>query len=275
MVINHNMAAMQQSGQLRYSARRLEESSKKLGSGYRIVTDKDDAAGLCISEKMRHQVRGLNRAYANVTDGIGLTQTADGALEETQSVLGRMVELTTQAANDINTEADRDAIQNEIEQMKSEIDRIANETCFNEQYMLAEGTPKANPGFFKIQAGSLGGQEIIINFVNASKESLGVDKVDVSTNESASKSITLVQKAIDTASMWRDEFGSTQETLEHAGKNLQKEHENTQSVESQIRDVDMGEEVVKYTRNQILVNAAQSLLAQYNKSPESTLILLQ
>ena len=275
MVIKYNMAASYQSRQLRYSAKRTEESSRKLSTGYRIVLDKDDAAGLCISESMRHQIKGLNRASANVEDGIGLIQTADAALEETQSILDRMVELTTQAAHDINTTEDRKSIQSEIDQMKQEIDRIAYETSFNDNYMLAAGTPKAAPGYFKIQTGSLEGQAIVINFVNASKESLGVDGVDVSTYESASKSMTLAQKAVDIADGWRTEFGATQEKLEHAARNLRKEHENTQSSESKIRDVDMSEEVVAYTKNQILVNSAQSLLAQYNSNPKSIAVLLK
>lgn len=275
MVIKHNMESLYQHRYLKINTKNTTESSKKLASGYKIVENKDDAAGLCISETMRHQIKGLNRASSNVQDGISLVQTADAALEETQTILDRMVELTTQAANDTNTVADRKAIQDEIEQLKNEIDHIAYDTNFNQQYMLAEGTPKAKPGYFKIQTGSLANQSITINFVNASKESLGVDTVDVTSYQSASESITMVQNAIEKAAAWRDEFGAVQEQLEHAAKNADNTSENTQKTESAIRDTDMGDEVLKYGTNQILVNASQSLLAQYNKNPQSVVVLLK
>ena len=136
-----------------------------------------------------------------------MLQTADAALQETQDVLDRMVELTTQAANDINTDSDRRAIQDELDQLNKEVDRIAYTTHFNQQYMLAEGTPQAAPGYYRIQSGALNGQAIDIHFVNASKESLGTDKVNVSSHAKASESITMVQDAIEQAALWRDEFG--------------------------------------------------------------------
>ncbi|MBO5522150.1 MAG: flagellin [Roseburia sp.] len=275
MVISHNLAAMNQSHQLRTNTKKTADSSRKLSSGYRINEDADDAAGLTISEAMRHQVRGLDRASSNVQDGISMVQTADAALEETQQILDRMEELAVQAANDINTEADRSAIQEEIDQIKKEIDHIAYDTNFNQQYMLAEGTPKARPGYFKIQTGSLANQSVTINFVNASKESLGVDTVDVSSYEKASESISKIQNAIELAGSWRNEFGSVQEQLEHATKAVDNTSENTQRAESGIRDTDMNEELVKFTTNKILVNAAQSLLAQYNRRPETVLTLLK
>lgn len=275
MVISHNLAAMNQSHQLRTNTKKTADSSRKLSSGYRINEDADDAAGLTISEAMRHQVRGLDRASSNVQDGISMVQTADAALEETQQILDRMEELAVQAANDINTEADRSAIQEEIDQIKKEIDHIAYDTNFNQQYMLAEGTPKARPGYFKIQTGSLANQSVTINFVNASKESLGVDTVDVSSYEKASESISKIQNAIELAGSWRNEFGSVQEQLEHATKAVDNTAENTQRAESGIRDTDMNEELVKFTTNKILVNAAQSLLAQYNRRPETVLTLLK
>lgn len=275
LVVSHNMSSMYQHRQLKINHHKLEESSKKLASGYKIVTDKDDAAGLCISETMRHQIRGLDRASSNIQDGISMVQTADAALEETQNVLDRMVELTTQAANDINTVEDRKAIQDELDELNKEIDHIAYDTQFNQQYMLAEGTPKARPGYFKIQTGALADQAITINFVNASKESLGVDKVDVSSHQKAGESITMVQDAIEKAALWRDGFGAVQEQLEHAAKNSSKASVNTQSSESNIRDTDFGEEILTYTTNQILVNASQSLLAQYNIRPQAILLLLK
>lgn len=275
MVINHNMPSLNHHRIMKTNVKNTEDSSRKLSSGYRINEDADDAAGLCISETMRHQVRGLDRASSNVQDGISMIQTADAALEETQQILDRMVELATRAANDINTTADRTAIQDEVEQLKSEIDHIAYDTNFNQQYMLAEGTPKAKPGFFKIQAGSLADQSVTINFVNASKESLGVADVDMTSYEGASESIAKIQNAIEIAATWRDQFGATQEQLEHATKNLDNTTENTQRAESNIRDTNMNEEMLSFTTNRILLNASQSLLAQFNTQPQAVLMLLK
>ena len=149
MVVNHNMASICESRQLRYNVKKMEKSSKKLATGYKIIGANDDAAGLQISETMRHQTRGLNKASRNSQDGISMLQTADAALQETQDVLGRMVELTTQAANDTHTDADRRSIQDELDQLNQEVDRIAYTTNFNQQYILAEGTPQAAPGYYR------------------------------------------------------------------------------------------------------------------------------
>lgn len=275
LVVNHNMASMYQNRQLKINNKRMRESSEKLASGYKINHANDQAAELTVSETMRNQIRGLNRASGNIQDGIGLVQTADGALEETQRILDRMIELTTQAANDVNTDADRNAIQDEIDQLNKEIDHLAYDTHFNQNYMLAEGTPKARPGYFKIQTGSLANQAIIINFVNASKESLGTDSVDVSNHQKAAESMKTVQDAVEKAALWRDEFGTVWTQLKHAERNADNTSENTQRAESGIRDTDMGDEILGYTTNQILVNASHSLLAQYNQRPESVIALLK
>ena len=275
MVVNHNMAAIGESTQLRYNVNKMEKSSKKLASGYKVNTANDDAVGLQISETMRNQIKGLNKASRNVQDGISMLQTADAALQETQDVLDRMVELTTQAANDTNTDADRDAIQNEIDQLNKEVDRIAYTTNFNQQYMLAAGTPLADPDYFKIQTGSLAGQSVTIRFVNASKENLGVDKVDVSTHEKAEASIKTIQDAIEKASLWRDDFGGQLEQLEHAARNTDNTSENTQSSESNRRDVNMNMEMVRHSTNRILVNASQSILAQYNNDAKAVIAILK
>ena len=268
MVVNHNMASICESRQLRYNVKKMEVSSKKLATGYKIIGANDDAAGLQISETMRHQTRGLNKASRNSQDGISMLQTADAALQETQDVLGRMVELTTQAANDTHTDADRRSIQDELDQLNQEVDRIAYTTNFNQQYILAEGTPQAAPGYYRIQSGALNGQSIDIQFVNASKESLGVDKVDVSSHQKASASITMVQDAIE-------KFGVQQERLEHAVRNTDNSSENTQSAESSKRDTNMNMEMVLYSTNRILVHASQSILAQYNDDAKAVLEILK
>ncbi len=275
MVVNHNMAAIEESRYLRCNVKKMEKSSKKLATGYKITGANDDAAGLKISETMRHQVRGLNRGSKNAQDGISMLQTADAALQETQEILDRMVDLTTQGANDTNSAEDRDAIQDELDQLNEELDRIAYTTHFNQQYMLAEGTPQARPGYFKIQTGSLAGQSVVIQFVNASKESLGVDKVDVSSHDAATKSIKMVQDAIEKAGEWRDVFGAQQERLEAAVRNTDNTSQNTQRAESGIRDTNMNMEMVLYSTNRILVHASQSILAQYNEDAKAVVNILQ
>lgn len=275
MVVAHNMAAIGQSRQLRYNVKKMEDSSKKLSSGYKILTANDDAVGLQISETMRHQIKGLNKASRNAQDGISMLQTADAALQETQDVLDRMTELTTQAANDTNTDADRDAIKDEIDQLNKEIDRIAYTTNFNQQYMLAAGTPQADPGYFKIQTGALADQSVTIRFVNAGKENLGVDKIDVSSHAKAAESIKIVQDAIEKAALWRDDFGGQLEQLEHAVRNTDNTSENTQSAESLRRDTNMNMELVLHSTNRILVNASQSILAQYNNDAKAVLEVLK
>ena len=144
-----------------------------------------------------------------------------------------------------------------------------------EQEMLAEGTPQAAPGYYRIQSGALNGQAIDIHFVNASKESLGTDKVNVSSHAKASESITMVQDAIEQAALWRDEFGSQQERLEHAVRNTDNTSQNTQSAESGIRDTNMNMEMVLYSTNRILVHASQSILAQYNDDAKAVLEILK
>ena len=186
-----------------------------------------------------------------------------------------MTELTTQAANDTNTDADRDAIKDEIDQLNKEIDRIAYTTNFNQQYMLAAGTPQADPGYFKIQTGAFAEQSVTIRFVNAGKENLGVDKVDVSSHTKAAESIKIVQDAIEKAALWRDDFGGQLEQLEHAARNTDNTSENTQSAESLRRDTNMNMELVLHSTNRILVNASQSILAQYNNDAKAVLEVLK
>ena len=244
------MALICESRQLRCNVKNMEKSSKKLATGYKLLGANDDAAGLQISETMRHQTRGLNKASRNSQDGISMLQTADAALQETQEVLDRMTDLTTQAATDINTD-------------------------FNQQYILADGTPQARPGYYMIQTGSLAGQGIEIKFVNASKESLGVDKVDVSSHAKATESIAVVQNAIEKAASFRDTFGAQQERLEHALRGTDNTSESTQRAESSRRDTNMNMEMVQYSTNRILVQASQSILAQYNDDAKYVLEMLK
>ena len=291
MVVQHNMTAANANRMLGVTTSAQAKSSEKLSSGYKINRAGDDAAGLTISEKMRSQIRGLNKASDNAQDGVSLIQVAEGALSETHSILQRMNELATQAANDTNTTADRNAIQSEINQLTSEIDRIQSTTQFNTMNLIDGSYSGKN-----LQVGSLSGQSIVISISNMDASSLfgsanttanlnaGNDttpttatnsKVFVSSYASAGTAMKTIQSAISKVSSQRSYLGAVQNRLEHTIANLDNISENTQSAESRIRDTDMAEEMVEYSKNNILAQAGQSMLAQANQSTQGVLSLLQ
>ena len=269
MVVQHNLSAMNTNRQLSGVQSAQSKSTEKLSSGYRINRAGDDAAGLSISEKMRSQIRGLNKASSNAQDGISLVQVAEGALNETHSILQRMNELATQAANDTNTSTDRTAIQAEIDQLTSEINRIQSTTQFNTMNLL-DGTFSSK----NLQVGSLSGQSIGISIKNMNASSLGVDALEVSSFASAGSSMDKIQSAINLVSTQRSTLGALQNRLEHTINNLNTTAENTQAAESRIRDVDMATEMVEYSKNNILAQAGQSMLAQANQATQGVLSLL-
>ena len=270
MVVQHNLTAMNSNRMLGITTDSQAKSSEKLASGYRVNRAGDDAAGLSISEKMRSQIRGLNKASSNAQDGVSLIQVAEGALNETHSILQRMNELATQAANDTNTTIDRKAIQNEIDQLTSEVDRIRSTTQFNTMNLL-DGTFQNK----NLQVGSLCGQNISISIKNMNASSLGISGLSVSSFSSAGAAMSAIQKAIQSVSDMRSTLGALQNRLEHTIANLDNISENTQSAESRIRDTDMAEEMVEYSKNNILAQAGQSMLAQANQSTQGVLSLLQ
>ena len=270
MVVQHNLSAMNTSRQLGGVTNSLSKSTEKLSSGYRINRAADDAAGLSISEKMRSQIRGLNKASSNAQDGISLIQVAEGALNETHSILQRMNELATQAANDTNTSSDRTAIQQEMDQLTSEIDRIQSTTQFNSMNLL-DGTFTGK----NLQVGSLCGQSIGISISNMNAQSLQVSGLKVSSFTSAGAAMKAVQAAIDKVSTQRSKLGALQNRLEHTINNLDTTAENTQAAESRVRDTDMASEMVQYSKNNILTQAGQSMLAQANQQTQGVLSLLQ
>lgn len=270
MVVQHNMTSMNANRQLAITTNNQAKSSEKLSSGYKINRAGDDAAGLTISEKMRSQVRGLNKASDNAQDGVSLIQVAEGALSETHSILQRMNELATQAANDTNTTADRSAIQSEINQLTSEINRISSTTQFNTQNLIdGNFTSKS------LQVGSLCGQGITISIDSMAASGIGVSGLSVSDFAAAGGAMSDIQGAISTISAQRSYLGAIQNRLEHTISNLDNISENTQSAESRIRDTDMAEEMVEYSKNNILAQAGQSMLAQANQSTQGVLSLLQ
>ena len=272
MVVQHNLSAMNTSRQMDGVSSALSKSTEKLSSGYKINRAGDDAAGLSISEKMRSQIRGLNKASSNAQDGISLIQVAEGALNETHSILQRMNELATQAANDTNTTSDREAIQSEISQLTSELDRIYSTTQFNTMNLLdGNFTGKS------LQVGALSGQiiSLSINSMKASAIGIKASSISVSSNSAAGKSMSLIQLAINTVSQERSKLGALQNRLEHTINNLDTTSENTSAAESRIRDTDMATEMVEYSKNNILSQAGQSMLSQANQQTQGVLSLLQ
>ena len=273
MVVQHNLTAMNANRQLGITTGQQAKSSEKLSSGYKINRAADDAAGLTISEKMRSQIRGLNKASDNAQDGISLIQTAEGALNEAHSILQRMNELATQAANDTNTTSDRTAIQKEINALTSELDRIASTTQFNTQNLL-DGKFSGK----KLQVGALQNQKISIKITTMNAKGIGIKAGAnnlVTTFTLAGSAMTVFQHAISKVSTMRSDLGALQNRLEHTVANLDNVAENTQTAESRIRDTDMAEEMVEYSKNNILAQAGQSMLAQANQATQGVLSLLQ
>jgi len=384
MVVQHNMQAANSNRMLGVTTSAQAKSTEKLSSGYKINRAADDAAGLTISEKMRKQIKGLNRASTNAQDGVSAVQTAEGALTEVHSMLQRMNELSTQAANGTNSESDRGAIQDEISQLTTEIDRVAETTKFNETYLLkgdkgtksvqltphdaglagtftdnGDGTAsfkmdalktgdtvliggtkytivsaasqvntslnkvlvssvykkastelvKANAigvtgsaakvsnlggGSFKITAGKavvakalsfnlhVGSDADMTNKINVNIETmnstyLGIHGLNVKDDSGmgATYAIDAIGDAISKVSEQRSSLGAVQNRLEHTIANLDNISENTTSAESRIRDTDMAKEMVEYSKNNILAQAGQAMLAQANQSTQGVLSLLQ
>ena len=275
MVVQHNLQAANTNRQLGITTSAQAKSTEKLSSGYKINRAADDAAGLSISEKMRSQIRGLNKASSNAQDGVSLVQTAEGALNETHSILQRMNELATQAANGTNTSVDRSAIRAELDQLTSEINRIQSTTQFNTMNLL-DGTFSGATKQMKLQVGALSGQSINFSIANMCATKIGLKKtLSVSTFTKAGSYMKSVQDAIEVVSKQRSAMGAIQNRLEHTIANLDTTSENTQSAESRIRDTDMASEMVTYSKNNILAQAGQSMLAQANQSTQGVLSLLQ
>jgi flagellin len=362
MRINQNISAMNTYSRLTAANTAKSNSLAKLSSGLRINKAGDDAAGLAISEKMRGQVSGLNQAAKNAQDGISLIQTAEGALNETHSILQRMRELAVQSANDTNTNDDRKEIQKEISQLTTEIDRIANTTQFNKKTLLngslgasvkqnttdttvldVKGVAKVSStgasedvytittgaagkltmansagtktqtidnaagaqtlnftdfgisietnaayvqdsavgkvdvagGSLKFQIGANEGQDMDLSIGKMTSVGLSIDAINVETQAGASLAITDIDTAIESVSTERSKLGAVQNRLDHTINNLTATSENLSAAESRIRDVDMAQEMMAFTKNNILSQAATSMLAQANQMPQSVLQLLQ
>jgi flagellin len=245
------------------------KSTEKLSSGYKINRAADDAAGLAISEKMRRQVRGLTQASANAQDGISCVQTAEGALAEVHDMLQRMNELAVKAKNGTETTKDREYINSEVQNLISEIDRVQSTTTFNEQNLLTGSFTGKD-----LQVGSESAQTITMNISEMSASAIGVKSITVTNATAAGSAIDAIKTALESVSTQRSELGAIQNRLEHTIKNLDNVVENTTAAESQIRDTDMASEMVKFSNNNILAQAGQSMLAQANQSNQGVLSLL-
>jgi len=272
--VNTNIAALGASRTLRGTTNALNRSLERLSSGLRINRARDDAAGLAIAEGFRSFVRGSIVAQRNAQDGIAFVQTADGALEVTAGILQRMRELAVQAANGTYSDENRESLQEEVEQLLEQIDQIANNTEFNGVAVLNSVTPTT------LQVGVVEGQTLEVTPVVATAVALGVDGVDISTQAGAQAAITTINEglngggAVDSVNALRATLGAQQNRLEFTVTTLQIQEENSAFAESQIRDADIARETIDFTRNQILVSAGTSILAQSNVIPQTALQLL-
>lgn len=277
MRINTNIAAMNTYSRLTAANTAKTNSLAKLSSGSRINKAGDDAAGLAISEKMKAQIGGLTQAKRNAQDGISLVQTAEGALNESHSILERMRDLTVQGANGTLTKEDRASINKELSALHSELTRISTDTEFNTQKLFTAADAKGTS--FTFQIGANAGQSIAVTVGNMSGDSLlGVDATKFSLNDTGANATQLLKSiddAITKVSDQRATLGAVQNRLEHTINNLTTTNENLSDANSRIRDVDMAEEMMTFTKSNILSQAATSMLAQANAMPNSVLNLLQ
>jgi|SRR5690625_3239890 len=294
MIINHNISALNTHRQLGANNNAVQGSLEKLSSGLQINRAGDDAAGLAISEKMRGQIRGLDMAAKNAQDGISMIQTAEGALNETHDILQRMRELTVQAGNEgTQDKDDLGAIQKEIDSLVKELggetgdQGISDRTQFNGKNLLKGGFSAT------LQIGANGGQQLTVEIGDMSASALGsvadgeadpavdfkMNEVDVTKFGEEDKDFDTQLAAIDAAigqvSSQRSELGAVQNRLEHTINNLGASSENLTAAESRIRDVDMAKEMMSFTKNNILTQASQAMLAQANQMPQGVLQLLQ
>ena len=292
MRINHNIAALNTHRQLSFNNANASKNLEKLSSGYKINRAGDDAAGLAISEKMRGQIRGLDMAQKNSQDGISLIQTAEGALNETHSILQRMRELTVQAGNTGTQQTeDLTAIQAELTALIEEIGGetaskgISDRTQFNGKNLLDGSFAAADLTF---QIGANAGQQLSVNIADMSAAGLGVEDLNVLGTPAGADPVAnpavpfnfdtelaKIDGAINAVSTQRSSLGAVQNRLEHTINNLGASSENLTAAESRIRDVDMAKEMMEFTKNNILTQAAQSMLAQANQQPQGVLQLLR
>ncbi len=285
MIINHNMSAINAQRNQKVTIEAVGKNMEKLASGLRITKAGDDASGLAVSEKMRSQIRGLNQASRNAADGISFIQTSEGYLQESQDILQRLRELSVQSSNGIYTQEDRMQIQVEVSQLVDEIDRVASHAQFNGMNMLTgrfareEGSNVVTASmYFHIGANVDQRERVYIGTMTASSlglKGVGDGKIiSLATPDDSNRAILTVDAGLMKINKQRADLGAYQNRLEYAVKGLDIGAENLQASESRIRDVDMAKEMVDYTKNQILTQSGNAMLAQANTRSQSVLQLL-
>ncbi len=283
MIINHNMSAMFAQRRQGITTETVKGNIEKLSSGLRINRAGDDASGLAVSEKMRSQIRGLNQASQNASNGISFIQTTEGYMQTSQDILQRLRELAVQSANGIYTSEDRMQIQVEVSQLVDEIDRIASHAQFNGMNLLTgrfarDTGDNVVTASMHFQIGANMDQRIQVFIGTMTAQALGLrgdqDMMTLSSPDAANSSIGLIDTALRTINKQRADLGAYQNRLEMAVQGIDIAAENIQAAESRIRDVDMASEIVDYTRNQILVQSSTAMLAQANTITQSVLQLL-
>jgi len=286
MIINHNLSAINAHRNLKVTTGEVTKNMEKLSSGLRITRAGDDASGLAVSEKMRSQIRGLNQASRNASDGISFIQTAEGYLQGSQDIMQRIRELSIQASNGIYSDEDRMQIQVEVSQLVDEVDRIASHAEFNGMRLITgsfareEGTNIVTASMY-FHIGANVDQRIRVHIQTMSAAALGIrditnraDIISLESPDGANRAILLVDNALQKISKQRADLGAYQNRLEYAVKSLDVGAENLQASESRIRDADMAKEMVEFTKNQILNQAGNAMLAQANARTQSVLQLL-
>ncbi len=281
MIINHNLSAINANRVLKFQHWNVDRSMEKLSSGMRINRAGDDASGLAVSEKMRSQILGLRQAERNTEDGMSMIQTAEGYLQEVNDIIQRMRVLAVQSSNGIYTQEDRQYIQVEISELVDEVDRIASQAEFNKMKLLLGDFSRLNPKasmWFHMGPNMHQRERVFIQTMTAI--GLGVRDfigrpISLSTADFANRSIGIFDEAIHIISKQRADLGAYYNRLEHAAKGLMNAYENTQASESRIRDADMAETTVDYTKSMILVQSGTAMLSQANNRAQTILELLR
>jgi len=273
MIINHNMSSLNTNRSLTNTNVEMRGSMEKLATGLRITRAGDNAAGLAVSEKMRTQIRGLNQATRNINDGVSFVQTTEGYLNGTTESLQRIRELSVQAANGIYTDEDRAYMQVEVDQLVSEVNRIASQAQFNGMNILDGAFGEGSNGL-RIQMGANQDQNTTMFVGDMSAGALGVEGVSLATADEANTAIRTIDAALTQVNSQRADLGAYQNRLEIASRGQAIASENLQASESQIRDLDMAQGMVNFTREQILSQAGTAMLAHANQMSGSVLRLI-
>lgn len=270
MRINSNVLAKTTTRMLTEKQEAMSKGMEKLNSGYRVNRAADDSAGLAISEKMRAQVKGLDKAMFNTQDAISLAGTAEGALNETHAVLQRIRELAVQAANDSNVDSERDKMQMEVKELVKNIDEIAKYTHFNTKQLIDGSYGKP----IKFFVGANKDDDYELNLENMDSISIGVNKADVSKRDKANDTIAIIDKAVEKVGEERARIGATQNRLEHTLQNIRLRHDNLANSESRIRDTDMAQEMSNVVTNKIIMQTGIGVQAHANTEAQGVLTLL-